>query len=222
MRKTPFLPNRTHPLHAYLTRLNSHTPFPKRNVKTCLGDNMTQQLFLPRNLPKGIGSFEDGCWPRPKTGEVRVCVKETCFLLLFCRQDVSQSLSSVYLSLSNSQFKLLGSSHGPLTAADLFGNVKEKSTSSLAAAPTVQNSICHDLYIARPSDTHGCECYCENEWVCLRSRPAYIHPSSLFPAQHSPPPNSHQTKSLHPDFLQESNPKKPFSPVRFPTSPPSK
>lgn len=74
---------------------------------------------------------------------LRLGLKETCFLLFFCRQDVSRSLPSNLLLIL---------SHGPLTAADLFNDVKEKLTRSpIAVLMTAQSSICHDLYTARAS-----------------------------------------------------------------------
>lgn len=147
-------------------------------------------------------------------------LKEMCFLLLFCRQDVSRSLPSDLLLILS--LNLFGSSRGPLTAADLLNDVKEKSTGSPIAVPTAPSSICHDLYIARASKTDNvCVFVGENERMCLCSRSACTDPLSSLSSPVAPPSlpspplwkkHPHQTKSLHPDFFRRSNPKKPVLP----------
>jgi len=112
--------------------------------------------------------------PTSLKGEVRLWMKEMCFLWLFCRQDVRHSLAT--LSLSNS---LIWFNHEPMTAADLLGNVTEKSASSLVAPLLTQSSIFQDHNFTRASKTDERVIQCENERMCLCSRSAYIDPSPL-------------------------------------------
>lgn len=130
------------------------------------------------------------------------CKRESKALLE--RDVLSSSLPTILLLIPS--FNLFGSSHGPLTAADLFHDVRKKLTRSLVAALTTNSTICHDLYIARASKTDKCVFDGENERKCLCSKSADTDPSPLF----------HLTKGLHPDFFHKSNPKKPVLPVWSP------
>lgn len=130
-------------------------------------------------------------------GKVRLCLKEMCFLLLFCCQDVSRSLPSNLLLILS--FNLFGFSRGPLTAADLFNDVREKSTRSPIAVPTAQSSICHDLYIVRASKTDKCVFL----WVrtsaraCARDPPTSTPLLSLQPTYPTFPPSPCYGRNTH-------------------------
>lgn len=95
-----------------------------------------------------------------------LCLKDICFLLLFCHQASPFYLSTHHL--------LILSFTGLDPAADLFNDVKEMSTRSPVAVLAAQSSICRDLYIVRATKTDKCACVIlrENERMCLCSRSA--------------------------------------------------
>lgn len=110
-----FLPYPTHPFHAYLSRLKYHT-CPSKEFKdkhmeiiwysSCVFQNISQKdnLKIDAAHVKGRSLGRD----------------------VLCSAVKSQSLPSNLLRILS--FTLFGSSHGSLRAADLFDDVKQKST----------------------------------------------------------------------------------------------
>lgn len=132
----------------------------------------------------------------------------------------------MHTSLPHSEFNLFGSRRGASTAADLFGRAKEMSTSS--RRPRAPSAMTFTQ--RRPQGRTSICVMCENEQMCLCSRSASIRlsPQSVHKAPPDPPPHppglgrtthTMNLKSLHLDIFQEPSPRKPSSPVAFPTLP---
>lgn len=127
--------------------------------------------------------------------------KEMWFLLLFCRQDVSQSLPSlIYLSPLKSHFYLVWFQSWATDSCLSFQRWGRQLNEKMLQL-TAQSSICHDLYFAGASKTDKCVYYYVWEWAYVSVRRSTQDLSTwtlLLPFQPSSfPPSPCCGRSIH-------------------------